>query len=66
MMANPLVAADINTYERSVIKGWLRGNDFSPVTGVVMYHMTVVTNYLLRSTFQDRRGGHDAYEYRRR
>merc|ERR1711957_1102280 len=54
-MVHPVVAADGHTYEKSSIARWMLNNDASPTTGELMKHQVLVPNYLLLSTFQERR-----------
>lgn len=49
-MRDPVVAADGHTYEKMAILRWLETSDKSPLTGEVMPHKEVVTNYLLLSS----------------
>ena len=69
MMRYPLdnyliIAVDRYTYEMAAIRGWLRENDASLVTEVVMDHMTLIPNYLMLSMFDDPRHGTDRYRRR--
>jgi hypothetical protein len=52
-MRDPVVAADGHTYERRAIARWLRTSDKSPLTGNVLPHKELVTNYGLLSSVQE-------------
>lgn len=53
-MRDPVVAADGHTYERSAIVRWLQTSDKSPLTGSILPHKNLVSNYMLLSSLQDR------------
>jgi hypothetical protein len=46
-MVDPVVAADGHTYERSAITRWMQTSDKSPLTGEVLSHSKLVSNYML-------------------
>lgn len=52
-MIDPVVAADGHTYERSAIARWLTTSNKSPMTGSILPHKNLVTNYGLMSTIQE-------------
>jgi hypothetical protein len=52
-MLDPVVAADGHTYERGAIARWLQTSDKSPLTGGILAHKELVTNYMLLSSLQD-------------
>lgn len=52
-MVDPVVAADGHTYERSAITRWLKTSNKSPMTGSVLFHKELVSNYGLLSSIQD-------------
>lgn len=52
-MSDPVVAADGHTYERKAIARWLQTSDKSPLTGMVLPHKNLVTNYMLMSSLQE-------------
>ena len=52
-MRDPVVAADGHTYERTAIVRWLRANDRSPLTGLILPHRELVPNYTLLSSLRD-------------
>lgn len=52
-MIDPVVAADGHTYERSAIARWLTTSNKSPMTGSILPHKDLVTNYGLMSTVQE-------------
>ena len=52
-MIDPVVAADGHTYERSAIARWLTTSNKSPMTGSVLPHKNLVTNYGLMSSVQE-------------
>ena len=52
-MVDPVVAADGHTYERSAIARWLATSNKSPMTGSILPHKELVTNYGLVSSVQE-------------
>lgn len=52
-MADPVVAADGHTYERSAIARWLTTSNKSPMTGSILGHKELVPNYGLMSSVQE-------------
>mmetsp|Transcript_11075 Transcript_11075/g.26595 ORF Transcript_11075/g.26595 Transcript_11075/m.26595 type:complete len:556 (-) Transcript_11075:191-1858(-) len=52
-MVDPVVAADGHTYERIAITRWLKTSDKSPMTGSVLPHKGLVSNYGLVSSIQE-------------
>jgi hypothetical protein len=52
-MRDPVVAADGHTYERKAIARWLKSSDKSPLTGSVLTHKNLVSNYMLLSSLQE-------------
>lgn len=53
MMADPVLAADGFSYERSAIATWLaRGNSSSPMTGAPLAHHNLMPNLALRSAVE--------------
>ncbi len=52
-MIDPVVAADGHTYERSAIARWLATSNKSPMTGSILPHKNLVTNYGLMSSIQE-------------
>ena len=49
-MADPVVASDGHSYERSAIERWLTTNDTSPMTGAALKGTDVVPNHALRNS----------------
>ena len=50
IMAQPVLAADGHTYDRSSIEDWLsRGNTTSPTTGAPLEHLALAPNHLVKS-----------------
>ena len=52
-MIDPVVAADGHTYERSAIARWLSTSNRSPMTGSILPHKNLVTNYGLLSSIEE-------------
>jgi len=52
-MVDPVVAADGHTYERSAIARWLTTSNKSPMTGSILPHKELVTNYGLLSSIRE-------------
>lgn len=52
-MIDPVVAADGHTYERGAIARWLTTSNRSPMTGSILPHKNLVTNYGLLSSVED-------------
>ena len=50
---DPVVAADGHTYERIAIARWLKTSDKSPMTGSILLHKELVSNYGLVSSIQE-------------
>jgi hypothetical protein len=50
---DPVTTADGMTYERTAIERWLNEHDTSPLTGIVLPHKYLTTNYALRSAIED-------------
>lgn len=46
-MVDPVVAADGHTYERHAIMRWMQTSNKSPLTGEVLAHSQLVSNYML-------------------
>jgi len=46
-MTDPVVASDGHTYERNAIWRWMQTSNKSPLTGEVLAHSQLVTNYML-------------------
>jgi hypothetical protein len=57
IMADPVVAADGFTYERSAIETWLRNHATSPKTNVQMADNNLVANTTLKVMIQDHMDG---------
>ncbi|KAL1515189.1 hypothetical protein AB1Y20_004250 [Prymnesium parvum] len=53
VMIDPVFAADGQTYERVAIEGWLQAHGTSPITGAVLPHKELVSNYSMRSTIDE-------------
>jgi serine/threonine protein kinase len=51
-MADPVVTADGQTYERSAIERWLRTRNTSPATGAVLPHKELAPNFALRQAIE--------------
>ena len=51
-MADPVVTADGQTYERSAIEGWLLSRNTSPATGAVLRHKELAPNFALRKAIE--------------
>ena len=49
VMADPVIAADGHTYERTAIQHWLHRSSLSPVTGDKLPHTRLVPNVLVKS-----------------
>ena len=54
-MRHPVVAADGHTYDRISIKKWLKRSNISPLTGTELKNKDLVPNYLLISTFGNKK-----------
>ena len=52
-MADPVIAADGHSYERSAIEIWLQKHDTSPVNSSVMPHKRIVPNISIRCLTTD-------------
>ncbi|CAJ1969246.1 unnamed protein product [Cylindrotheca closterium] len=52
-MLDPVVAADGHTYERTAIARWFQSSNKSPLTGGVLSHKELVSNYMLLSSVQE-------------
>ncbi|KAL3944083.1 MAG: hypothetical protein SGBAC_001814 [Bacillariaceae sp.] len=52
-MLDPVVASDGHTYERAAIYRWFQTSDKSPMTGAVLSHKELVSNYMLLSSVQE-------------
>lgn len=48
-MNDPCVAADGYTYDRRAIEMWLKENDVSPMTKVLLPNKNLITSYSLLS-----------------
>lgn len=46
-MIDPVVASDGHTYERNAISRWMQTSNKSPLTGEVLAHSQLVSNYML-------------------
>eukprot|EP01083_Nonionella_stella_P166644 557752_1 len=55
VMKDPVITADGVTYERSGITDWLKNNDISPATGLILKHKQLVPNYALKSLIQKKK-----------
>ncbi|KAG2431032.1 hypothetical protein HYH02_013464 [Chlamydomonas schloesseri] len=55
-LADPVLAADGNTYERSAIESWLRDHDTSPMTNGVLPHKNLTPNNLIRKIAEELQG----------
>ena len=53
LMADPVVAADGHTYERSAITEWFKTSNISPMTGVPLESKTLIPTYALRKSIDD-------------
>jgi serine/threonine protein kinase len=51
-MADPVVTADGQTYERNAIEGWLLTRNTSPATGAVLPHKELAPNFALRKAIE--------------
>ena len=49
VMANPVIAADGHTYERSAIEEWFKNNDTSPITNLLVASKVLTPNFALKS-----------------
>ena len=49
VMANPVIAADGHTYERSAIEEWFKNNDTSPITNLLVASTVLTPNFALKS-----------------
>ena len=52
LMADPVMAADGHSYERSAIMEWLATNNTSPLTREVLEHKQVIANRTLKKAIQ--------------
>ena len=50
---DPVVAADGHTYERVAITRWLKTSNKSPMTGSILLHKGLVSNYGLVSSIEE-------------
>lgn len=58
-MADPVVAADGHSYDRSCIEGWFgRGKDTSPLTNERLPNTVLIPNHALRNAIQAWRDAH--------
>jgi hypothetical protein len=55
-MADPVVAADGQTYERAHISRWFESHDVSPVTNQPLSHKHLVPNLALKNLIAERNG----------
>lgn len=53
VMADPYVAADGYTYDRTAIEKWLEENDKSPMTNLPLPHKNLIPNYTLLSAITE-------------
>ncbi|KAF8044352.1 hypothetical protein BT93_A2368 [Corymbia citriodora subsp. variegata] len=53
VMADPYVAADGYTYDRTAIEKWLEENDKSPMTNLPLPHKNLIPNYTLLSAIME-------------
>lgn len=53
LMADPVVAADGHTYERSAISEWYKSSDMSPLTGLPVESRALIPNHALRKTIDE-------------
>ena len=51
-MADPVVTADGQTYQRHAIEEWLLTHNTSPATGAVLLHKQLVPNFALRKAIE--------------
>jgi len=52
-MVDPVIAADGHTYERSEIFQWLKQKDVSPLTGAIVEHKELISNFKLKMDIQE-------------
>lgn len=52
-MADPCVAADGYTYDRTAIEKWLEEKDKSPMTNLTLPHKNLIPNYTLLSAIME-------------
>ncbi len=48
LLVDPVVAADGHTYERSAAELWLQTQETSPVTGAMLPHTCLVSNFIIK------------------
>ncbi|CAK9067667.1 unnamed protein product [Durusdinium trenchii] len=53
VMVDPVTTSDGHTYDRKPIEEWLRNNDTSPNTGLVLPNKTLIPNHNLRKLIQE-------------
>jgi len=53
LMADPVIAADGHSYERSAIEHWMGTSNKSPMTGSELTTRFLITNHTLRSIIKD-------------
>ena len=62
LMADPVMALDGHTYERSAIAEWFRTSDISPLTGLRVESKSLVPNHALRKAIDDYCQGHRPHQ----
>ena len=54
IMTDPVICADGHSYQRANIAHWFRlGNTTSPLTGLPLTSLNLITNYALRNIIRD-------------
>ena len=53
ILTDPVICSDGFTYERTAIEIWLRSNNSSPMTGLVLENKNLIPNHNLRSAIED-------------
>uniref|UniRef100_A0A7S4IJS0 U-box domain-containing protein n=1 Tax=Prymnesium polylepis TaxID=72548 RepID=A0A7S4IJS0_9EUKA len=56
LMADPCIAADGHSYERTSLERWFEHSSLSPVTGKVLLHRCIVPNHALRNLITESSG----------
>lgn len=53
VMRDPVIASDGHSYENTAITRWLQGNRTSPVTNLILEHLSLVPNHALRTAIAE-------------
>lgn len=58
LMVDPVMAADGQSYERSAIETWLKGNDTAPKTNIPLPNKNITPNISLQQSIEEWRSRH--------